>query len=91
MRKAAKPYGTRRLAEGLPTLAGLKTCLVEDVITTGGQVILSADDLRREGAVVENVVCVISRQQGGEEKLTAAGLKLRSLFTQEQLRNPDRL
>ena len=91
VRKAAKPYGTRRLAEGLPTLAGLKTCLVEDVITTGGQVILSADDLRREGAVVENVVCVISRQQGGEEKLTAAGLRLRNLFTQEQLRNPDRL
>ena len=52
VRKTAKPYGTRRVAEGLRTLAGLNVCIVEDVITTGGQVILSADDLRREGAIV---------------------------------------
>ena len=86
VRKKAKEYGTCRVAEGLESLQGLQVCIIEDVITTGGQVILSAEDLRREGAVVTQVLCVISRQQGGEEKLKAAGLNMSSLFTQEQLK-----
>ena len=87
VRKEAKEYGTCRIAEGLESLKGLKLCIIEDVITTGGQVILSAEDLRKEGAIVEHVLCVISRQQGGEEKLAAAGLKMTSLFTQADLKS----
>jgi orotate phosphoribosyltransferase len=86
VRKSAKSYGTCRVAEGLESLKGLKLCVIEDVVTTGGQVVLSAEDLRREGALVQNVLCVISRQQGGEENLSKAGLTLSSLFTQEQLK-----
>ncbi len=86
VRKEAKAYGTCRVAEGLETLRDTRVCIIEDVITTGGQVILSAEDLRREGAVVEHVLCVISRQQGGEEKLKTARLEMTSLFTQAQLK-----
>lgn len=86
VRKQAKPYGTCRVAEGLSSLQGMKICIIEDVITTGGQVILSAEDLRKEGALVKEVLCVISRQQGGEEKLAAAGLQMISLFNQAQLK-----
>ena len=86
VRKEAKAYGTCRVAEGLESLKGIRLCIVEDVITTGGQVILSAAQLREEGAVVETVLCVISREQGGEEKLNAAGLKMTSLFNQRQLK-----
>lgn len=85
VRKEAKAYGTCRIAEGLESLRGLNVCIIEDVITTGGQVILSAEDLRKEGANVRNVLCVISRQQGGEEKLSAAGLQMKALFTKTQL------
>jgi orotate phosphoribosyltransferase len=86
VRKKAKDYGTCRVADGLESLRGLRVCVIEDVITTGGQVVLSAEDLRREGAEVKDVLCVISRQQGGEENLQKAGLKMTSLFTQEQLK-----
>jgi len=86
VRKKAKDYGTCRVAEGLESLKGLNVCVIEDVITTGGQVVLSAEDLRREGAVVQNVLCVISRQQGGEEALKKVGLNMSALFTQEQLK-----
>ncbi len=86
VRKEAKSYGTCRVAEGLESLKGVKLCIIEDVITTGGQVILSAEDLRKEGALVKDVLCVISRQQGGEEKLAAAGLQMISLFNQTQLK-----
>ncbi len=57
------------------------------MITTGGQVVISAEDLRKEGAQVQNVLCVISRQQGGEENLKKAGLQMISLFNKEQLEN----
>lgn len=86
VRKEAKAYGTCRIAEGLETLRGVRVCIIEDVITTGGQVVLSAADLRAEGALVEQVLCVISRQQGGEENLKKAGLDLISLFNQSQLK-----
>src|SRR4051812_12486998 len=52
VRKKAKEYGTRTIAEGGP-VAGLHLLAVEDVVTTGGQVLLSTADLRREGATVD--------------------------------------
>jgi orotate phosphoribosyltransferase len=85
VRKTAKPYGTRRLAEGLNSLQGLAACIVEDVVTTGGQVIASADGLRNAGATVCDAVCVIVRGPDAGGALNAAGLRLKALFTQEQL------
>lgn len=80
VRKKAKDYGTCKFAEGLESLKGLKVCIIEDVITTGGQVILSANDLRGEGAIVENVLCAILRNGEATAKLEKEGLKLQSLF-----------
>jgi orotate phosphoribosyltransferase len=85
VRKTAKPYGTRRLAEGLNSLQGLAACIIEDVVTTGGQVIASANDFRNAGATVCDVVCVIVRDPNANGSLNAAGLRLKALFTQEQL------
>lgn len=86
VRKAAKAYGTCRVAEGLPSLKGLRVCVIEDVITTGGQVVLSVEDLRQEGALVKHVMCVINRQQGGEENLKKSELNMISLFNSAQLK-----
>lgn len=86
VRKSAKEYGTQRVAEGLDSLKGMRVTMVEDVVTTGGQVVMSAEDLRKEGAIVNRVLCVISRQQGGEGNLAKAGLELMSLYTQQQLK-----
>jgi orotate phosphoribosyltransferase len=84
VRKHAKDYGTCQLAEGVP-VAGLRLLVIEDVVTSGGQVVASGEDLRRLGAVVTNALCVIDRQAGGEEALAAAGIGLRSLFTKTEL------
>lgn len=80
VRKSAKDYGTCQLAEGAE-IKNKKVCIIEDVITSGGQVLLSAADLRALGAQIENVLCVIDR--GGEKahvKLSESQLKMRSLF-----------
>src|SRR5512132_4567515 len=51
VRKQAKPYGTRRLAEG-DDLAGRRIVVVEDVVTSGGAVVGSCAALREQGAEV---------------------------------------
>jgi orotate phosphoribosyltransferase len=58
VRKAAKTYGTCQLAEG-DGVRGRSLVIVEDVITSGGQVVQSAEDLRQLGATVEHAVCVM--------------------------------
>lgn len=79
VRKRAKEYGTRQLIEGAD-VNGARLCIVEDVITTGGQVVASCEDLRRLGAQIETAVCVIDRESGGIDALREVGLELRSLF-----------
>lgn len=66
---------------------GVKNTEIEDVVTSGGQVLLSAADLRKCEAVVENVLCVIDRESGGLEMLAKEGLRLHSLFRMSELKN----
>ncbi len=54
-------------------------------MTTGGQIILSTEDLRREGAIVKHALAVVDRQHGGAENLRDAGLELRPVFTASDL------
>ena len=85
IRKEAKPYGTRQVAEG-GAIQGKTLCLIEDVITTGGQALLSAKALREAGAHVSAVLCVIYRGNNPFD-LEKQGLKLIPLFTREELIN----
>jgi orotate phosphoribosyltransferase len=85
VRKERKTYGTCRLAEG-GEIDGRHLVVIEDVITSGGQVIESCGALREHGAQITMVLCVIDREAGGRENLAAENLDLRSLFTMSQLR-----
>jgi len=85
VRKEAKTYGTCKIAEG-QEFKGKKVCIIEDVITTGGQVIQSVAELRARGAIVDSVVCVILRNPEAVEILKKDRLELISLFTMEQLK-----
>lgn len=84
VRKEAKKYGTARLAEGAEII-GKRVTIVEDVITTGGQVVISANDLRSLGAIVDHVVCVIDRSPDRGAALTAESLQMHALLTRAQL------
>ena len=85
VRKEAKSYGTCQLAEGAD-VEGRRLCVVEDVVTSGGQVVISCGDLRARGATVEHALCVIDRESGGAEALAANGVELRPLFTMSELK-----
>ncbi len=85
IRKEPKSYGTCKFAEG-PEIKGQKICLIEDVITTGGQVVISAGMLREQGAIVEDVIAIIDRSLGDHSKLIEAKLNLKTLFTMDELK-----
>jgi orotate phosphoribosyltransferase len=85
VRKEAKTYGTCRLAEG-GEIAGRRVTVVEDVVTSGGQVIISCGELRERGAIVDHAVCVIDRESGGPKGLAAIGVELHPLFTMTELK-----
>jgi orotate phosphoribosyltransferase len=84
VRKQAKSYGTRRLAEGGDPTARTVT-LVEDVITTGGAVISAARALRELGATVTTAVCAIDRSPSGVSSLAAEGVAVQSVLTKALL------
>jgi orotate phosphoribosyltransferase len=84
VRKQAKSYGTRQLAEGGDP-RGRTVVLVEDVITTGGAVARAARALRELGATVTTVVCAIDRSQPGASGLTIEGIAVRSVLTKAML------
>lgn len=84
VRKAAKGYGTARLAEGAD-IAGREVLVVEDVVTSGGQIAISSRQLRALGARVHHALCVIDRQEGGAQALSAEGIALRALLTRADL------
>jgi orotate phosphoribosyltransferase len=85
VRKEAKTYGTCQLAEGGP-VEGKRLTVVEDVVTSGGQVVTSCGDLRERGARVEHALCVIDRESGGPAALADIGVELRPLFTMTELK-----
>jgi orotate phosphoribosyltransferase len=84
VRKEAKTYGTARLAEGAE-IAGRQVTVIEDVITTGGQVVISTKQLRALGAIVNHVVCVIDRSPDHGAALADDGLAMTSLLTRADL------
>jgi len=84
IRNSKKGYGTGKMVEG--TLKkGDVVLLVEDIATTGGQVIEAAKVITEAGAKVKKIVAVIDRKQGAEENITKAGYEFESILTKDDL------
>jgi orotate phosphoribosyltransferase len=84
IRNQKKDYGTSKLVEG--TLKpGDTVIIVEDVLTTGGQVLEAAKSLQDAGAKVDRIVSVIDRMEGARANIEGAGYTFESLFTTKDL------
>ncbi len=82
VRKEAKGHGTGAWIEGIKALTpGGRVAVVEDVVTTGGSAEKALLRAREAGFVVDLVLALVDRQEGGREALEAHGVRLVSLFT----------
>lgn len=79
VRKEPKGYGTSKQIEGRLE-SGERVTVIEDVVTTGGDSLRSAQVLRDAGANVIHLVVVLDRGEGGEENIRQAGIPYSPLF-----------
>ena len=84
IRNTKKDYGTAKPYEGKIS-DGDGVLLVEDIATTGGQVLEAAKLISEIGARVERIVAVIDRQEGARENIEGAGFTFESLFNKADL------
>jgi orotate phosphoribosyltransferase len=76
VRKAPKAYGTRSQVEGHAP-SGAQVALIEDVSTTGHQVLAAARALEALGCEIGVIVLAIDR--GGASELREAGYRVKSV------------
>lgn len=84
IRKEEKSHGTGKVIEGNFPKGG-RVAIFDDVVTSGGSILRGADRVKEQGGTVEVVMAVIDREDGGKEKIEAAGFKFLSIFTRKDL------
>lgn len=83
-RKELKAYGTGKRIEG-QWQPGQCAVLIEDLITSGDSILQAMDTLHAAGLLVQDVVVLIDREQGGRAALQARGYELHAVMTLTQL------
>ena len=79
-RKEVKAYGLGKDFEGA-WQPGDRIVIIEDLITSGGSTVKTAQRLREAGLIVEHAIVLIDREQGGVANLAAAGITAHAVFT----------
>lgn len=84
VRKEAKDHGTGQLIEG-PLPPGASVALVEDTLTTGGELLRAVAAVREQGCLVAGAICIVDRGAGALATLHEHGVPAEALFTLEDL------
>jgi orotate phosphoribosyltransferase len=84
VRKATKEHGTKHEFEG-DLNRGDRVLFVEDVVTTGGTLRGAIERMRGHGAVIEDCVCVVDREEGGRMLLAEISVRLHALLSAKDL------
>ena len=84
VRKDVKAHGTKSAIEG-NVAAGERVAIIDDVITTGGSTITAIEQARRAGLVVDRVITLIDREEGGRENILPHADRVESVFTRTQI------
>ncbi|MDP6600523.1 MAG: orotate phosphoribosyltransferase [Candidatus Woesearchaeota archaeon] len=86
VRKRPKSYGRKEHIEGVLE-KDAKVVLVDDMATNAFSKLKFIEGIKNSNGVVEDVVIVLDREQGGVEALAKENVKLHSLITLKELLN----
>ncbi len=84
IRNQKKDYGTAKQLEG-KLGEGDQVALLEDVCTTGGQILEAAKVIEAQGAKISKIIGTIDREEGARENIEGAGYTFEALFTKTDL------
>ena len=84
IRNQKKEYGSNKQIEGV-FQPGETVIIIEDIMTTGGQVVEAAKTIEAAGLKVKKIVGVIDRLEGARQNIERAGYVFESLFTTKDL------
>ena len=84
VRKQRMEHGLSKDFEG-ELNAGDRVLFVEDVVTTGGTLRSAIERLQIHGAVIEDCVCVVDREEGGRMLLAEISVQLHALLSAKDL------
>ncbi len=86
VRKEPKGHGTKRWIEGF-VRPGMKTLIVDDVVTTGDSLLKAAKRAEEEGLEVVHLAAIIDREEGGRERLISLGYEFSCVFTFSEIKS----
>jgi orotate phosphoribosyltransferase len=84
VRKDVKDHGTKSAVEG-NVVPGERVVIIDDVITTGGSTITAIEQAQRAGLVVDRVITLIDREEGGRENILQHTDFVSSVFTRTEI------
>jgi len=84
VRKASKDHGTGGKIEG-NVKAGEKVAVLDDVITTGGSTVTAIESALAAGLVVERVIALIDREEGGKANIEALVPRVEAILTRSEI------
>lgn len=86
VRKGIRRHGRQRRVEGI-LVSGDRVLLVDDLVTTGLNLKKAAEAIRAEGGVVNEVLALLDREEGGKEKLEKSGINVHTLLKISEVAN----
>lgn len=87
VRKESKAYGLVGRIDGGEVVRGERYIFFDDVITDGRSKIEGIKPIEEMGGIVDTIVVVVDREQGGSEYLTKMGYRVKSITTISEVVN----
>ncbi len=85
IRKQAKGHGTKAYIEGPDLPEKAKVVVLEDVVTTGGSALQAVERLQAAGYIVEQIIALVDREQGGKELYRSRDIEFKAIFSIAEL------
>ncbi len=84
VRKDVKDHGLKDVIAG-NVQPGDKVAILDDVITTGGSTITAIERAREQGLVIDRVIALIDREEGGRENILAHVRRVDAVLTRTEI------
>ncbi len=84
VRKGKRKHGEKKTVEG-KLRKNQKVLLIDDVLTTGESKAYAAQEIKKEGGKIKDMLIVVDRGEGGKERLKKDGYNVHCIFSVKEM------